>query len=75
MRDSAGNIYTAHTLNPVPLVLAGTIRKLNHSYREQPEDVFADTHGQALRDIIPTLLDLWSMEQPPVMDGRSLLKS
>jgi len=75
MRDSAGNIYVTHTLNPVPLVIVGTIRQLEHPYKEQPEDVFADTHGQALRDIIPTFLDLWSMEQPPEMDGRSLLAS
>ncbi len=75
MKDSAANIYTAHTLNPVPLVVVGTMRQLHHPYAEEPEDVFADTHGQALRDIVPTLLDLWSMEQLPEMDGRSLLLS
>jgi 2,3-bisphosphoglycerate-independent phosphoglycerate mutase len=74
-RDSAGNIYTAHTLNPVPLVVVGTSRKLKCSYSEAPEDVFADTRGQALRDIIPTFLDLWSMEQPAEMDGHSLLEN
>ena len=73
MRDSAGNVYTAHTLNPVPLIVVGTMRKLRYAYPDPPEDVFADTHGQALRDIVPTMLDLWSMEQPPEMDGRSLL--
>ncbi len=75
MRDSAGNVYTAHTLNPVPLVVVGTIRKLKNPYKKPPEDVFADTHGQALRDIVPTLLDLWTLEQPAEMDGRSLLMS
>ncbi len=75
MRDSAGNTYTAHSLNPVPLAVVGTLRKLRFAYSEEPEDVFADTHGQALRDIVPTLLDLWSMEHPPEMDGRSLLES
>jgi len=75
MRDSAGNTYTAHTLNPVPLVAVGTVRHLKHSYKEEPEDVFADTYGQSLRDIVPTLLDLWSLEQPADMDGRSLLES
>jgi len=75
MRDSAGNKYTAHTISPVPVAVVGTMRQLRNPYTEQPEDVFADTHGQALRDIVPTILDLWSMEQPGIMDGRSLLVS
>jgi 2,3-bisphosphoglycerate-independent phosphoglycerate mutase len=75
MRDSAGNVYTAHTLNPVPLVIVGTSRTLKNPYTEAPEDVFADTRGQALRDIVPTFVDLWSMERPAEMDGRSLLEN
>jgi 2,3-bisphosphoglycerate-independent phosphoglycerate mutase len=73
MRDSAGNMYTAHTISPVPVAVMGSMRQLRNPYKDQPEDVFADTHGQALRDIVPTILDLWSMDQPKIMDGHSLL--
>jgi bisphosphoglycerate-independent phosphoglycerate mutase (AlkP superfamily) len=73
MRDSAGNMYTAHTISPVPVAVMGSMRQLRNPYKDQPEDVFADTHGQALRDVVPTILDLWSMDQPKIMDGHSLL--
>ncbi len=60
MRDpDTGAPHTAHTLNQVPLVLAGL-----------PEQRLADGR---LADIAPTLLALMGLEQPAAMTGRSLL--
>jgi 2,3-bisphosphoglycerate-independent phosphoglycerate mutase len=62
MRDEGGNPHTAHTLNPVPAVLVATgfeARQLRT--------------GGALSDVAPTLLKLFGLPQPEVMDGHSLL--
>jgi 2,3-bisphosphoglycerate-independent phosphoglycerate mutase len=62
MRDPVtGEIQTAHTTNPVPLVIAGasagiTLRK------------------GGLADLAPTLLDLLHLEQPAEMTGHSLVE-
>jgi 2,3-bisphosphoglycerate-independent phosphoglycerate mutase len=62
MRDPAtGGPHTAHTTNPVPVMLAGV------------EGVpLADGR---LADLAPTLLDLMGLVQPAEMTGRSLLRS
>ncbi len=61
MRDpQTGNVHTAHTTNPVPLVLYNSNRKLQ-----------SGTGG--LSDLAPTLLDLMGMKKPAQMTGRSLL--
>jgi 2,3-bisphosphoglycerate-independent phosphoglycerate mutase len=62
MRDESGNPHTSHTLNPVPAVLVGTGFEA-HQLR-------ADG---ALCDVAPTLLKLFGLDQPAVMDGKSLL--
>jgi len=54
-----GGPHTAHTLNPVPVVIDG----VEHA---------ALTDG-ILADLAPTVLDLAGIEQPAEMDGRSLL--
>ena len=60
MRDpDTGEPHTAHTLNVVPLLLAGR------------QDVTL-SDGR-LADIAPTLLALMGLEQPAAMTGRSLL--
>jgi 2,3-bisphosphoglycerate-independent phosphoglycerate mutase len=62
MRDEGGNPHTAHTLNPVPAVLVAPgfeARQLRS--------------GGALRDVAPTLLKLFGLEQPSAMDGISLI--
>jgi len=62
MRDEGGNPHTAHTLNPVPAVLVAEgfeARQLRS--------------GGALSDVAPTLLKLFGLPQPDVMDGASLL--
>ena len=61
MRDpKTGGPHTAHTTNPVPVVLAGVdgIR----------------LHDGRLADIAPTLLRLMEIGQPAEMTGRSLIE-
>ena len=60
MRDpETGEPYTAHTTNPVPVVLANTHAKSLHNGR--------------LADIAPTLLKLMGLPQPAEMTGRPLI--
>ena len=62
MRDPAtGGPHTAHTTNPVPVVLRGG-----------PEG--AQLADGRLADIAPTLLALLGLPQPAAMTGRSLLR-
>ena len=55
-----GGPHTAHTLNPVPVVLVGG-----------PEN--ASLRDGRLSDLAPTLLDLMGLDQPEEMTGQSLL--
>ena len=55
-----GQPHTAHTTNPVPVILVGG-----------PTD--ARLHNGRLADLAPTLLALMGLPQPPEMTGRSLL--
>ena len=59
-----GEIHTAHTLNPVPLLLIGDAWK----------GATMAEHG-VLADVAPTLLQAMRLAQPEVMSGRSLLQS
>ena len=60
MKDpETGGPHTAHTLNPVPVLLAGGGARSLHDGR--------------LADIAPTLLGLMGLKQPPEMTGRSLI--
>lgn len=56
----SGQSATAHTLNPVPLLLYGNQRAL--------------AGGGSLADVAPTMLDLMGMPVPAEMSGRSLLQ-
>ncbi len=56
-----GGPHTAHTLNPVPLILAGAGNRLLLA------------QGR-LADIAPTLLELMGLPKPPEMTGVSLLQ-
>ncbi len=58
MVDDEGNVFTAHTVNPVPLMLIG-------------EGKLRD--GGVLADIAPTMLDMLGLEKPEEMTGSSLL--
>ena len=55
-----GGPHTAHTLNPVPVILVGG-----------PEGV--SLRDGRLADLAPTVLDLMGLELPPEMTGRSLI--
>jgi 2,3-bisphosphoglycerate-independent phosphoglycerate mutase len=61
MRDAAGAVVTAHSLSPVPFLLAGS-----------PVDGRALEHG-VLADVTPTLLELLGLAPAPGMTGHSLL--
>ncbi len=54
-----GSPNTAHSLNPVPLVVT--------------VDGIALAEGGALADVAPTVLELLGIEQPEAMTGRSLI--
>ncbi len=60
MRDPlTGGPHTAHTTNPVPVLLAGAATRL---------------HDGRLSDLAPTLLALMGLPQPAEMTGRSLFE-
>ena len=61
MLEPDGSPNTAHSLNPVPLIV--TVKGL--SLRGQ---------GGILADVAPTVLDLLGIEEPQEMTGRSLLQ-
>ncbi len=63
MLDPQGEVRTAHSMNPVPLVW------LENEY--QAPGLRAEG---VLGDIAPTILDLWGMEKPVEMTGQSLVR-
>jgi 2,3-bisphosphoglycerate-independent phosphoglycerate mutase len=71
MLDDAGNPWTAHTTNPVPLILVeGEGAKIpGHG-----TDVSLRNDGK-LADIAPTILEILQLPIPPEMTGRSLLQN
>ena len=58
MLDECGDVFTAHTTNPVPFIIVGA----NVSLRD----------GR-LADIAPTMLDLMGINPPEEMDGKTLI--
>jgi 2,3-bisphosphoglycerate-independent phosphoglycerate mutase len=59
--ETTGQPHTAHTTNPVPVVLVNA-----------PAEV-SGLEGGRLADVAPTLLDILGIPQPPAMTGRSLV--
>ncbi len=57
--------HTAHTTNPVPVMLMGSPQLLHNS----------DLHNGRLADIAPTLLALLGLKQPAEMTGKTLFSS
>ena len=57
--DKSGEPHTAHTTNPVPLILVGMEN--------------AELKEGKLADLAPTMLDIMGLEQPVEMTGESLL--
>ena len=62
LRDTAGRPVTAHSLNPVPLLIAGSAMRGHHLV------------DGVLADVAPTLLELAGAPPIPGMTGRSLLR-
>ena len=60
MYEPDGSPFTAHTTNPVPLLLAGD---KDHTLKE----------GGRLADLAPTMLEMLGLPKPVEMDGKSLL--
>lgn len=71
MLDEAGNPWTAHTTNPVPLILVEGERVKIPGHGT---NVILRSDGR-LADIAPTILDILQLPQPVEMTGRSLLKT
>ncbi len=61
---------TAHTSNPVPVIL------VSPQPYELTQEVLPDSDGccGALCDLAPSLLQLMGIPQPPEMEGKSLLR-
>jgi 2,3-bisphosphoglycerate-independent phosphoglycerate mutase len=60
MLEPDGSPNTAHSLNPVPLIVTAPGVELR-------------ARGGILADVAPTVLDLLGISQPPEMTGRSLI--
>ena len=56
--DETGKVNTAHTTNPVPLIVSGADVKLRPG---------------RLCDLCPTMLDLMGLAKPAQMPGESLI--
>ena len=59
---STGEPHTAHTTNPVPIILVTNNKDLRLK------------SGGRLADLAPTMLDLMNLEKPEEMTGNSLLE-
>ena len=60
MIDDEGKPFTAHTTNPVPLIMVDGVGTLKD--------------GGKLCDIAPTMLEMMGLEKPVEMTGESLIK-
>ncbi|HYM67520.1 MAG TPA: 2,3-bisphosphoglycerate-independent phosphoglycerate mutase, partial [Patescibacteria group bacterium] len=61
MLEPDGSPNTAHSLNPVPLIVTGPAVTLRQG-------------GGILADVAPTVLELLGIDQPAEMTGRSLIE-
>ena len=59
MKDNDGSINTSHTDNPVPFVICSDKYKLKET--------------GSLKDVIPTIIDMYEISKPKEMTGSSLL--
>ncbi|MBQ6671351.1 MAG: 2,3-bisphosphoglycerate-independent phosphoglycerate mutase [Firmicutes bacterium] len=65
MLDKEGNVVTAHSTNPVPVILVNGPKNSDGSPRA--------VRSGALCDLAPTLLELMELDIPEEMEGSSLL--
>ena len=59
MKDNDGILNTSHTDNPVPFVICNEKYKLKEN--------------GSLRDVIPTIIDMYEISKPKEMSGESLI--
>ena len=59
MKDENGNLLTSHTSSKVPLVICNS-------------DIKLKPNG-SLKDVIPTVIDLYEISKPKEMTGESLI--
>ena len=59
MKDNDGSINTSHTDNPVPFVICNNKYKLKEN--------------GSLKDVIPTIIDMYEISKPKDMTGESLI--
>jgi 2,3-bisphosphoglycerate-independent phosphoglycerate mutase len=64
MLEPDGSPNTAHSLNPVPLIVAG---------HDGCERLALRADGGILADVAPTVLELLGIDRPAAMTGRSLI--
>jgi 2,3-bisphosphoglycerate-independent phosphoglycerate mutase len=60
MLEEDGSPNTAHSMNPVPLIVTSDVGELRE--------------GGILADVAPTILTLLGLEQPPQMTGKPLFE-
>lgn len=61
MLDEEGNVFTAHSTNPVPCIIIGEGNKIKLR------------SGGCLADVAPTLLDMMGLPKPSEMTGTTLI--
>ncbi len=66
MLEPDGSPNTAHSLNPVPLIVVG--------HDDGGEGLALRANGGVLADVAPTVLELLGIDQPAAMTGRSLIE-
>ena len=64
MLEPDGSPNTAHSLNPVPLIVTAA-----------PGELALRPEGGVVADVAPTVLELLGIEQPAAMTGRSLIET
>ncbi|HEY2282946.1 MAG TPA: 2,3-bisphosphoglycerate-independent phosphoglycerate mutase [Solirubrobacteraceae bacterium] len=67
MLEPDGSPNTAHSLNPVPLIVTGRTGG-------EGDELALRADGGILADVAPTVLELLGIEQPAAMTGRSLIE-
>jgi 2,3-bisphosphoglycerate-independent phosphoglycerate mutase len=79
MLEPDGSPNTAHSLNPVPLIVTCTAARLRHPPVAGRSSIGGpsptDEQSGVLADVAPTVLELLGIAQPPEMTGRSLIEA
>ena len=77
MVDESGNPWTAHTTNPVPIVVAGgrfALRRRSADDVDLPPEVGGVPVVGILADIAPTILSLLGVSVPSEMSGEVIVR-